>query len=269
VSLLLLCTSFALIVTPDAEHQIVRRGNDTTSFHAFVTAFADAAPLPFALAVGIDFAVAAWQLHDGVAAIIAGVVAAAVALTMWYGIELWWRKEAEKDVEGENEPTPIHDKIRQVLTESRVILPGAQATLGFQLIAMLTSGFGNVPATLKWMHFASLSLVALSVILLITPASWHRLVERGEETEEFHSLAAGFIVAALVPLAAGLTIDFYVVAWMVSQNVAFSAVATAVIGLIFGGLWFALSLIRRHTGVATSGRARAHRTRPSRSSQPA
>lgn len=40
-------------------------------------------------------------------------------------------------------PTPLHAKIEQSLTEARVILPGAQALLGFQLIVMMTRAFDH------------------------------------------------------------------------------------------------------------------------------
>ena len=36
--------------------------------------------------------------------------------------------------------TPLRAKVEQMLTEARVLIPGAQALLGFQMAIMLTSG---------------------------------------------------------------------------------------------------------------------------------
>ena len=45
----------------------------------------------------------------------------------------------------EEEQTPLKTKIEQMLTEARVVIPGAQALLGFQLIAVLTKAFADLP----------------------------------------------------------------------------------------------------------------------------
>jgi hypothetical protein len=39
--------------------------------------------------------------------------------------------------------TSLKSKIEQMLTEARVIIPGGQALLGFQLIATLTKAFNE------------------------------------------------------------------------------------------------------------------------------
>jgi hypothetical protein len=60
-----------------------------------------------------------------------------------------------------------HTKIEQMLTEARVILPGAQAILGFQLIVTMSHAFSEMPAGAKFAHFAALGAMILTVVLLI------------------------------------------------------------------------------------------------------
>ena len=74
----------------------------------------------------------------------------------------------------------LEEKIDQMLTEARVVLPGAQALLGFQLAIVLTDGFEKLPAGLKLIHGAALIFVALAIILLMTPAPYHRIVYAGQ-----------------------------------------------------------------------------------------
>ena len=249
-SLVAMCVSFVLVVTPDAEHQIVRRGRDTSDFHAYVTRFCDVALFPFALGIALDCSVAGWQLAGRGVAIACGCVAGLVALTMWYGVELARRPpKKERDnvkVEGENQPTPVHEKIRHVLTEARTVLPGAQALLGFQFATMLVDGFAKLPQSLKWLHLASLGMMMLAIILLMTPTAWHRIVERGEETERFHHIASHLVVAALAPLALGTSGDFYIVARVITKSSLASGVLAGGMALLFGVMWFGLSLARRH-----------------------
>ena len=64
----------------------------------------------------------------------------------------------------ERPPTPLHVKIEQMLTEARVILPGAQALFGFQLAIVLTQSFETLPELSRLVHAVSLGLVAFAVM---------------------------------------------------------------------------------------------------------
>ena len=54
------------------------------------------------------------------------------------------------------ETAPLHSRIEQMLTEARVILPGAQALLGFQLAIVLTDTFEKLPILSRLLHAAAL-----------------------------------------------------------------------------------------------------------------
>ena len=116
--------------------------------------------------------------------------------------------EAQAD---EIEQPPLHEKIDQMLTEARVILPGAQALLGFQLAIVLTDAFEKMPGAVKLTHGAALGCVALSIILLMTPAAYHRIVYGGEDSEALHRIGSWFVTWSTVPLAFGLAADVAVV----------------------------------------------------------
>ena len=92
---------------------------------------------------------------------------------------------------------------------------------------------------------ASHLLITLTVVLLMTPAAYHRIVEQGEETEQFHRFASKFVVAALVPLALGLSGDVYVVVQKVTDSQVLSVVSAVVALAMFWELWFGITLYRR------------------------
>jgi hypothetical protein len=208
--------------------------------------------LPFATALGIDLAVAAYNLGGLAAAIGSGVGMAGLALAFWYGIELIFRPDKPRrramQARKDDSRADVKDKIKHALTEARVVLPGAQALLGFQFATFLTESFDKLPASLKALHLASLSCMAVAVVLLITPAAWHRMVERGEENERMHKVASAMVVAALVPLALGLSGDFYVVAYKVLRSHAIAGGLAMAALIMFLGLWFGLTLSRRAAG---------------------
>ena len=78
------------------------------------------------------------------AALVAGSAFCLLAGMFWYGLGFSLRRKNRKRTMQEEKPTPLTTKIEQMLTEARVILPGAQALLGFQLTVTLTRAFGQL-----------------------------------------------------------------------------------------------------------------------------
>jgi hypothetical protein len=252
----LLLVAVALLIWPCAYHRIIEEGEDTHGLDRFATTTMGVALLPFALALSVDFFVGAEFLFGRTQGIIAGASALVVALFFWYGLEMMRRASRAHEIEerrdmtkrrseDEQGGTKLKDKIQQVLTEVRVVLPGAQALLGFQFVSLLMESFEKLPQSSKYVHFASLSLMALAVILLMTPAAYHRLVEQGENTEHFHRFASRTLIGAMIPLALGITGDFYVVARKVTESASLSITFAALALLLFYGLWFGYTLYIR------------------------
>jgi hypothetical protein len=254
----LMLIAVALLMSPAAYHHIVEDGEEHEDVESFTARIISFAPLPFAFGLGIDLYVGTEKVvGSSLAALIAGAVGCLTALFFWYGLEFMRRgrrepeirkKQAmteEKDQREAGEGAKLKDKIDQVLTEERVVLPGAQALLGFQFIAMMMEGFETLPVSSRYVHLCGLFLVALSVILLMTPVAYHRLVEKGEDTEHFHRFASRMLIASMVPLALGLSTDFYVVALKVTESEAAALGGAALMLLFFYGLWFGYTLYKR------------------------
>lgn len=256
----LMLLAVGLIIAPSSYHRLVERGEDTHEIHRYTSKMMDWALLPFAFGLGIDLYVAtqkiagSWKLG-----VVAGLFGAAMAAFFWYGLEFYMRHERAGEIEEKKRESEMEEKqeqdggrngkltnkIQHALTECRVVLPGVQALLGFQFIVILTDGFDKLTSVTKYVHLASLGLTALAIVLLITPAAYHRMVERGEETEHFHRFASKVLVAALVPLALGMAGDVYVVVQKVTDSLLISVVSALVILAIFWELWFGLPLYRR------------------------
>src|SRR5947209_14284401 len=134
-----------------------------------------------------------------------------------------------------------------MLTEARVIIPGCQALLGFQLIAMLTHGFDELPFEAKIVHAAGLCCVAIATILLMTPASLHREAFGGDDSEFFLRLGSAFVIAASLPLALGIAADVYVVFLKITHSVAATLAAALASLLAMLLLWYVYPMwLRQH-----------------------
>jgi DMSO reductase anchor subunit len=257
--LLLMLLTVGLLIAPSSYHRLVERGEDTHEIHRYTSKMMGWALLPFVFGLGIDLYVATQKVIGWKAGAAAGLFGALVAATFWYGLEFYMRRERAGEIEeakkesemeeakdsGGGKESKLNDKIQHVLTECRVVLPGSQALLGFQFIVILTESFDKLSSAVKYVHLAALGLNALAIVLLMTPAAYHRIVERGEETEHFHRFASKILVAALVPLALALGGDVYVVVQKVTDSLLVSVVSALVLLAVFWELWFGLPLYRR------------------------
>jgi hypothetical protein len=132
-----------------------------------------------------------------------------------------------------------------LLTEARVIIPGGQALFGFQFIAMLTKGFDELPPSSQFVHTAALGLIAMNVIVLMTPAALHRLSFAGEDFAMFLRLGSGLVIAAPMFLALGIAAELYVVFEKVFRNSLWAGVASVCGWLVMMAFWYIIPLILR------------------------
>ena len=105
--------------------------------------------------------------------------------------------------------------------------------------------FDKLPALSKYLHLASMICVAGRHRDFDDSAAYHRIVEKGEETEHFHRFASRMVLAALVPLALGICGDVFVVVRKVLDSTLVAVVAAVVTLAVFYELWFGLTLYRR------------------------
>ncbi|WP_431324421.1 DUF6328 family protein [Rhizobium sp. YTU87027] len=225
-----------LLITPSARHRIVERGEATPEFNGLLTRISMLTLGPFALALGLDIGVAFNRGLGLTAGVAAGILGGLAAVGLWYGPLLRDGKE-DTSMATSDEKTATAAKIDYVLTEARVVLPGAQALLGFQLAIVLTSGFADLGASAKTFHCVALGAVALTTILLVTPAAYHRIVYDGSNVAEFYHIASRFLLAATVFLALGLTADVHVVIGKATQSPFLANVTAAVAAVMLLGFW--------------------------------
>jgi hypothetical protein len=251
----LMLLALALLITPSSFHRIAEAGEDTHRIHHLAGNFMKAALPLFAISIGIDLFMAGEKVAGRGAGLALGVGGAVLALALFFGLttvqarrrapEIQREKAMSHAKEKPGESASVKDKIGHALLELRMVLPGAQALLGFQIAILLVESFDKLPWSSRIVHLVSLACVALSILLLITPAAYHRIVEQGEETAHFHKVASGFLVAATVPLALGLSGDAFVVVRKVLDSTRAGLIAGGANLVLCFSLWFGLALAVR------------------------
>jgi len=147
----------------------------------------------------------------------------------------------------ESEELKLSDAIADLLDECRMVLPGIQALFGFQMVAVFNGEFKKLTPAQQQIHIGAIALVVIAIGLLMAPASLHRQVEPRTASERFLNVASRMLLAAMVPLALGITIDVYLVAQVVWQDAAVSITLSVALLLLLAMLWFVYPRIyRRH-----------------------
>jgi Family of unknown function (DUF6328) len=135
-------------------------------------------------------------------------------------------------------PANLEEETRTVIEEARMVLPGIQAFFGFQLIAVFNNRFQDLTHPEQILHLVALLLLAVSIALIMTPAAYHRIAERGMVSRRFVELASRFLECAMLPLMLSISIDLCLLSRFILGNSALSAVVGVVTLLMFFGLWY-------------------------------
>ena len=143
------------------------------------------------------------------------------------------------------EDPSLPERIDQMLTEARVVLPGVQALLGFQLVSVISQSFEKLPESSKLVHAMSFGCVTVAVIFLMTPAAYHRIVFSGQDTEEVHRVGSWFVTGATIPLALGLAGDVYVVLTEITSSGRIGAIIAGLTLVFLVGLWHVFPAVIR------------------------
>jgi hypothetical protein len=212
VALVSMVACVAFLVGPTMQHRIVERGYESTRILRVAGDMAGIALVLFAISLAIDN----FNVQQRVFGTTIGVIAALAFFLFIALLWFWpvWHDRVERRLimhsEARETTTPLSTRIEQMLTEARVVLPGAQALLGFQFAVTLTRAFEHLAIYEKTVHVVALAVVALAVILLMTPAAIHRVALGGLDTEGFLRTGSRLVIGATLPLATGIAIDLYV-----------------------------------------------------------
>ena len=156
-----------LLLAVPCQHRIVEQGEASLRIFRLTMRYANYALLPLAAVISCDIYAATRLPFGGAQSVTLASTTFLIAVGAWYGAAMFLRQHGDRqrgDSPLQETKTSLHAKIEQLLTEARVILPGAQALLGFQLIVLMTKAFAELPAGAQRIHLIALMSLVLSVV---------------------------------------------------------------------------------------------------------
>jgi Family of unknown function (DUF6328) len=134
--------------------------------------------------------------------------------------------------------------LNELIQELRVAGLGVQVLFGFLLSLPFSAKFSQVSTGLRDLYLATVILAAVAIVLLAGPVAYHRLVFRRGMKERLVRFANLLAILGLTTVGAAVLAAVLLVTWYVAGALA-GGLITAVIGVMLGGLWFAVPLVSR------------------------
>ena len=132
----------------------------------------------------------------------------------------------------------LEEEAKHILEECRVVVPGIQAMIGFQMIAMFNAAFyDKLSQTARFTHLAAMGFILISMFLLLTPAAYHRLAEPGVVSTKFVDSSTRLMSWAMAFLRLGLAVEIFVVTQALEIRSAIGIGLAAVTFAVSWGLW--------------------------------
>jgi hypothetical protein len=136
----------------------------------------------------------------------------------------------------------LSDRIENVLNETRMLMLGGQVLLGFSYRICFEPAFDRLPSGGRIAQVTALTVMTVGLSWLVWPAAFHRIAERGWQTERIHSFTTGILDWALLPFCVGLGLSFYPVS--LSLRVPHAGLIAIFAGSLALMAWYGWALLR-------------------------
>ena len=256
-ALALMILAVGLLIAPSAFHRMTG-GGASRRVEYLTSQMSSLTIAPFGLALSLDLALVANKVGGLRPAAVAAGVGLVITLGAWLSPWLFSRSHPASTAEVSMVKANTAQRIDFALTEARVVLPGVQALLGFQMLIVFTEAFTRLPDEVRIVHGLALAFIALAAAVLMAPAALHRIVYRGEEAPDFPEIAGYLLLAATALLAAGLSLDLYVVVSAITGTAALAigtAMASGAVLALLWGVWPACLRLRSARPSAVAARS--------------
>lgn len=152
----------------------------------------------------------------------------------------------KKTLRSREEELDLKTQLGQVLQEVRMVMPGIQALIGFQFIAVFNAGFRTqLTDGEQRIHLAAAGLVALAAALALAPAALHRQTHPEKASSRLIKISAAFLTTAMLPLALGVFLDFALLCRVILNSTPAAWILASIVLMVYLVLWYVVPSVLR------------------------
>ncbi|NUO50873.1 MAG: hypothetical protein HOV80_18630 [Polyangiaceae bacterium] len=148
--------------------------------------------------------------------------------------------ESERDV-----------SLKELLEETRIILPGTEVLLGFLVTLPFTQHFSELTQVQRTVYLCTFFSTLSALLMFMLPAAYHRIARPIHQRLRFKRFANYFLVGGLAPLSVGIVLVTWLVTSVVMPSFAmWGAGGVAILVLV---AWWIVPLARVHDQAPREG----------------
>ena len=152
------------------------------------------------------------------------------------------------DASDDDETEEQRERYRELLEETRTVMPGTQVLFAFLLTAAFSESFKDLDLLAKRAYAGALLLAAVAAITLMAPTAFHRISDPGTRAARLR-VSTKLQVAGMALLLASMTLVTFVVGRLIFNDTA--------VGFLFGGTTAATGVALWYLLPQAGSRARA------------
>lgn len=139
------------------------------------------------------------------------------------------------------EELPLSKAAEYLIEECRMILPGIQALFGFQLVVVFNATFAEKLTLFEQrLHLVAIASIGLAIIIIMTPAAYHRQTGPQDITQRFINLSTRLMLFSMVPLAFSICVELYLISHVILHSILLPLLITLALFVVLIVLWFLL-----------------------------
>lgn len=104
----------------------------------------------------------------------------------------------------------LKERVDHALNEGRVMVLVGQVLFAYAFETVFEKTFTQLPQAAHAALLTACTLLVVSLALLMMPASFHCIVEDGQDSEGFHGFVSGLVSLALPIFGVSMALVFYV-----------------------------------------------------------
>lgn len=132
----------------------------------------------------------------------------------------------------------------ELLSETRILLPGTEIFLAFLMTLPFTERFQRLDDGQRLVYLATFFATLASFACFVAPAAYHRIARPIRDKARFKLFATALLIIGLAPASVAFVLVTYLVSSVVAPRAAVPA-AAIMAGLIVV-LWWAVPIVRVH-----------------------
>jgi hypothetical protein len=146
--------------------------------------------------------------------------------------------------DADDEGSRLDRELHELIEELRALIPGAEVLFGFLLAIRFTAEFKELDKLLERVYYGAIVATAVSLVLLLAPATFHRLRFREGDKEALLRKGNREAIAGSLALGLALTGALFIITDLLFSRGA--AIVVAAVFFVFAAWrWWGVALMRK------------------------